>query len=128
MKTVKLFIALSLMSIYTSVFVWVVSNLKDNTPSIVLIILMALVMGFLPSITYNIFERAIKKWEADIVKKSRIDAVNNFIGYLYEKEDIVFLTDVINKEVPIRDGEVKIYGTSTVGQSISDKARKFNKQ
>lgn len=124
----KIFIALALIAIYASAFVWIGTNLKDTPPPTVIIILMAILLGFLPSVTYNIFDRAIKKWEADIVKKSRIQAVDDFVDYLYEKDDLIFLTDVMNKEVSIRDGEIKIYGTTTVGQSISDKARKFNNQ
>lgn len=131
MKTTKFFAFLFISAVMSGLFFLTVSQFNKNgdnlTIALAVVLSMIVYIGFLPIIITNYLEKLIAKYEADLICRAKRKAVGDFMDFLSDHgvENQTFRDDVLNTYVPIRDGEGKTYGSTTVYQEINKLSLKF---
>lgn len=131
MKTTKFFSFLFISTVMSGMFFLTVSQFNEKgdnlTIALAVVLSMIVYLGFLPVIITNYLEKLIAKYEADLICRAKKKAIGDFMDFLSDhgNENQTFRNDVLNTEVPIRDGEGEKYGSTTVYQEINKLSLKF---
>lgn len=131
MKTTKFFSFLFISFVMSCLFFLTVSQFDEKGNNWMMasavVISMIVYLGFLPVIITNYLDKLIAKHEDTIIRRAKEKAIDAFMDFLSDHglENQTFRNDVLNTEVPIRDGEGKKYGTTTVYQEIKKLSNKF---
>ena len=131
MKTTKFFSFLFISAVMSGMFFLTVSQFSEKgdnlTIALAVVLSMIVYLAVLPIMITNYLDKLIAKHEDAIIKRAKEKAVDDFMDFLSDHglENQTFRNDVLNMEVPIRDGEGKKYGSTTVYQEINKLSNKF---